>query len=282
MEARSAQSNRDMEANRLIEYNFPPVGDIVCGDCVSVMSEWASDSVDAIYADPPYNASTGAILSLPKNKTGGAYYKIREKWDSFSEQDYALFTDAWVNQATRLLKKSGNMFVACSMHNIADVIQSGKKCGLKLNNIITWQKSNAMPSITKRTFTHTAEYTCWFSNGSGWTFNYFDVKKYNPEKTKDGKEKQMPDFVRLPIVQGKERLRRKGENRALHPSQKPEKLIEIFLAAGTNPSDIVLDPFMGSGTTAVVAEKMGRQWVGIESDADYIDAANKRICAARE
>lgn len=271
-----------MEANRLIEYSFPPMGEIICGDCISVMSEWDSDSVDAIYADPPYNASAGAILSLPNNKTGGAYYKIREKWDSFEGKDYTKFTDAWMSEAIRLLKKSGGMFVACSMHNIADVIQSAKSRGLKLNNVIVWQKSNAMPSITKRTFTHTAEYTCWFVKGSGWTYNYWDAKKYNPEKTKEGGEKQMPDVIKLPIVQGKERLRRKDCNRALHPSQKPEKLIEIFLAAGTNPNDIVLDPFMGSGTTAVVAEKLGRQWVGIESDVDYRKAAVERICAARK
>jgi len=272
-----------MEAGRLAEdHHVLPVGIIVDGDCVSVMSDWPSESVGAIYADPPYNASSGSALSLPNNKTGGAYYKIREDWDSFEGNGYTLFSEAWITQASRVLRKAGSMFIACSMHNIADVIQAAKGQGLKLNNIIVWQKSNAMPSITKRTFTHTAEYTCWFVKGAGWTYNYFEVKKCNPERTKSGGEKQMPDLIRLPIVQGKERLRHPEGNRALHPSQKPEKLIEVFLTAGTKPDDVVLDPFMGSGTTAVVAERLGRPWVGIESDADYIKAANQRICDARK
>ncbi len=148
--------------------------------------------------------------------------------------------------------------------------------------LIVWRKTNAMPSIAKLTFTYTTEYTCWFVKGSGWTFNYQDIKQYNPQKTKDGKLKQMPDFIELPIVQGKERLREKTNNHALRPAQKPEKLIEVLLAATTKSGDIVLDPFIGSGTTAVVAEKLGLQWVGIDADAKYIKAATKRICDCRK
>ena len=269
-----------MEASRLIAPALPALGEILQGNCIAVMSAWESGWVNAIYADPPYNASRAGV-SLPNNKTGGAYYKINENWDSFSDSDYADFTHKWIMQAARVLSPSGSLFIACSMHNIGEVITAAKQAGLKHNNLIVWRKPNAMPSITKRIFTHTAEYTCWFVKGAGWTFNYHDIKKYNPHRTKDDKPKQMPDFVELPVVQGKERLRENGGNRALHPAQKPEKLIEIFLAATTNPGDIVLDPFMGTGTTAVVAEKLGRDWIGIESDAAYIAAAKKRICARR-
>ena len=269
-----------MEASRLIECSRPVPGEIRRGDCVAVMSEWASECVSAIYADPPYNASRAGV-SLPNNKTGGAYYKISEGWDCFGDSEYAQFTGRWIEQAERVLSPSGSMFIACSMHNIGDVILAAKKLGMKLNNILVWRKTNAMPSITKRTFTHTTEHTCWFVKGAGWTFNYHDLKKYNPQKTKEGKLKQMPDFVELPIVQGGERLRENGGNRALHPAQKPEKLVEILLAATTKPDDIVLDPFMGTGTTAVVAEKLGLRWVGIESNAHYAAAAKERICAAR-
>lgn len=270
-----------MEVRRLIAAPaVPPTGKIRRGNCIAVMSEWDAGWVNAIYADPPYNASRAGV-SLPNNKTGGAYYKISEQWDSFSDADYANFTREWIEEASRLLVSSGGMFVACSMHNIGEVIAAAKQAGLMLKNIIVWRKTNAMPSIAKRTFTHTAEYTCWFVKGAGWTFNYHDIKKYNPNRAKDGKLKQMPDVVDLPIVQGGERLRGTEGNRALHPAQKPEKLVEIFLAASTNSGDIVLDPFIGTGTTAVVAEKLGRLWVGIESNAGYIAAAEKRICAAR-
>lgn len=269
-----------METSRLIAPVLPALGEIRRGDCIDVMSKWEPECVDAIYADPPYNASSSGV-SLPNNKTGGPYHKISAEWDMFTGADYDRFTARWIKQAARVLKKSGSMFIACSMHGIGEAILAAKQAGLKHNNIIVWRKTNAMPSITKRTFTHTTEFACWFVKGSGWTFNYDKLKQYNPNRTKDGKLKQMPDFVELPILQGRERLRADGGNRALHPAQKPEKLVEILLASSTNPDDIVLDPFMGTGTTAIVAEKLGLRWTGIEANSNYIDAAEKRICAVR-
>jgi len=269
-----------MEATEQITPTDLPIGKILVGECESVMSKWRDGCVDAIYADPPYNASNGG-LSLPNNKTGGAYYKIKEDWDTFNADDYSRFTKRWIKQAARVLRPSGSIFVACSMHNVGEVILGGKNAGLKLNNIIVWHKTNAMPSISKRTFTYTTEYTCWFVNGSGWTFNYFDIKKYNPTKTKEGALKQMPDFVELPILQGRERLRQNNNGRALHPAQKPERLIEIFLKATTKPNDIVLDPFIGTGTTAVVAERLELRWIGVEINSNYAQAAEERICSAR-
>ena len=136
-----------------------------------------------------------------------------------------------------------------------------------------------MPSLTKRTFTHSTEYVCWFVAGPGWTFNYSDVKEVNPATTKSGDKKQMRDFldfVEMPIVQGKSRLK-DSNGRTLHPTQKPEKLVEIALVASSNPGDTILDPFMGSGTTGVVAQRLGRRWIGIEKHRPYIDAAMERI-----
>ena len=268
-----------MEAERVIpaEISF---GEIYQGNCIRIMAEqFPPCCVDMIYADPPYNAS-GKALALPNNKTGGAFYKINARWDSFPASDYWDFTADWLAQANRLLKKAGSLFVSCSMHNIGEVIACAKRLGLKQNNIIVWRKPNAMPNITKRTFTHTAEYVCWFVKGSGWIFNYRDLKRLNPQKAKNGDDKQMPDFVELPLVQGAERLRGEGK-RALHPAQKPEKLLEIIIVASTRPGDIVLDPFIGTGTTAAVAERLGRQWIGIESDAGFVNAAWDRIRNAR-
>ena len=171
------------------------------------------------------------------------------------------------------------MYISCNYHNIAEVIFIAKKIGFKLNNIITWYKSNAMPNITKRTFTHSTEYVCWFVKGSNWKFNYEKVKEFNPYRTKDGSSKQLRDFVdfiELPIVQGKERI--KGtNNRAIHPTQKPEKLLELIIIASSDEGDIVLDPFFGTGTTGFVASKFRRKWIGIERNEKYYKIAYERI-----
>ena len=271
-----------MEERVLIHPAHPPEpGRIVKGNCIPVMrAEFPSDCVDLIYADPPYNAS-GSPLTLVNNQTGGPFYKIDAGWDTFTEAEYWRFTEDWLGEAFRVLKPSGGLFVACSMHNIGEATVIAKRLGFQHKNIFVWRKPNAMPNITKRTFTHTAEYTCWFVKGPGWTFNYADLKALNPERNRKGGEKQMPDFVELPLVQGAERLR--GEDgRALHPTQKPEKLLEIFITAASAPGELVLDPFMGTGTTAVVAERLGREWVGVESSPEFAEMAKERIWRARE
>ena len=254
------------------------VNHIYQGDCIEIMQrEIADNSIDMIYADPPYNTS-GKPLNLVGNKTGGAFYKVNESWDVFSADEYWHLTDEWVGEARRVLSPKGSLYVSCSMHNIAEILLAGKGHGLQLKNIITWYKPNAMPSISKRTFKHSTEYVCWFVAGSGWTFNYAETKKMNPQRAKDGSLKQMPDMLELPIVQGHERIRQ-DNGRAAHPTQKPQRLLEILIAASTNPQDLVLDPFLGSGTTAYVAQKMGRKWIGIERDKTYLKMAQTRLKA---
>ena len=251
---------------------------IICGDCVTVMNtRMEPETVDMVFADPPYNLS-GKPLNLVNNTTGGAFYKVNEEWDTFTPKDYVLFTTLWIAAAKRVLTKNGSLYVCCSMHNIGEIITAAKDFNLELKNILTWHKTNAMPSVTRRTFTHATEYVCWFVVGEGWKFNYHEVKKMNPVLTRDGRQRQMRDFldfVDMPVVQGKERLYNGG--RAVHPAQKPEKLVEIAVRASTDEGDMVLDPFMGSGATAVVAQRLNRRWLGIEKNPNYVDAANRRI-----
>jgi len=254
-----------------MQYNI-----IYHGNCVDIMhSKIVSGTIDMIYADPPYNLS-GKSLNLISNKTGGPFYKMNEAWDTWDYDKYAEFTKQWMSEAYKVLKTSGSIYISCTYHNIGEIIITGKKLGFKLNNIIVWYKSNAMPNITKRTFTHATEYIVWFVRGKNWKFNYSQLKLMNPEKTRDGQLKQMRDFIELPIVQGKERIRG-SDGRAIHPTQKPEKLIEIIVAASSSPGDCVLDPFFGTGTTGIVAKKLGRKWIGIEINKDYIKIANRRI-----
>jgi len=249
------------------------------GDCIKILSkEIDQNSITLIYADPPYNLS-GKSLDLANNTTGGAFYKMNEEWDTFNYDEYLDFTEKWISACKNVLKPNGSLYVSCTQHNIAEIIFIAKKLDFKLNNIITWYKTNAMPNITKRTFTHATEYVCWFVKGAKWIFNYESVKQFNPNKTKDGQKKQLRDFlnfIELPIVQGKERIR--GENgRALHPTQKPEKLLELIILASSNKNDIVLDPFFGTGTTGYVAQRLKRKWIGIEKNSEYIKISKKRL-----
>jgi len=255
------------------------VNHIYHGDCIKVMKRYISEnSIDLIYADPPYNLS-GKSLNLVNNKTGGPFYKMNEEWDTWEYDEYIQFTQKWIKEAYKTLKPHGSLYISCTYHNIGEIIFTAKQIGFKLNNIITWYKTNAMPNITKRTFTHATEYVCWFVKGKNWKFNYEELKELNPHRTKNGKLKQMRDFldfIEMPIVQGKERI--KAENgRAVHPTQKPEKLLEIIIAASSDIDDIVLDPFFGTGTTGVVARKLKRKWIGIEINKKFIEVAKKRI-----
>ena len=252
---------------------------IIQGDCVKVMAEQLKENtIYLIFADPPYNLS-GSKLALKNNTTGGPFYKINEDWDIFVQADYVAFTQDWIAASQRVLKENGSLYICCTMHNIGEIITVAKDLGFGLKNILTWHKTNAMPSITRRTFTHATEYVCWFVAGQGWTFNYSEVKTVNPVTTKKGDKRQMRDFldfIEMPIVQGKERLRN-GGGRALHPAQKPEKLVEIAITASSKPGDIILDPFIGSGTTGVVARRLGRRWIGIEKHQPYVEVALQRI-----
>jgi len=255
------------------------INHIYLGDCIEIMKkEIKKGSIPLIYADPPYNLS-GKPLALINNKTGGPFYKMNEEWDKWEYDEYLKFTQNWIGECWKVLSPNGSLYVSCTYHNIAEVIFIAKKIGLKLNNIITWYKKNAMPSITKRTFTHATEYVCWFVKGKGWKFNYEKIKKLNPEKTKEGKDKQLRDFlnfIELPVVQGSERIKTDNK-RALHPTQKPEKLLEIIIEASSEEGDTILDPFFGTGTTGVVAKKLKRKWIGIEINPVYVAAARKRI-----
>lgn len=249
------------------------------GDCRKVLSqEIPKGSVDLIFADPPYNLS-GNGLKWVGNKTGGDWFMVNEKWDQMSEAEYLKFTQEWLEGCKRVLKPNGSIYVSCTYHNIGELMITLKSLGFTPRNIITWHKNNAMPNMSRRTFTHSCEYVLFFSKGGKWTFNYSDIKRINPDKAKDGSEKQMRDLWILPVVQGKERIKEKT-GRAAHPTQKPENLLERVILASSSKNDIVLDPFLGSGTTAVVAKRLGRKWIGVETENKYIKIAEKRILQA--
>ena len=233
------------------------------------------ESVDLIFADPPYNLS-GNGLRWKGNKTGGDWYMVNEEWDRMSAPEYLQFTRKWISSAYHVLKDGGSIYISCTYHNISEVMIVLKQLDFKINNIITWQKTNAMPNMTRRVFTHSTEFVVWAVKGKKWIFNYEELKKMNPDKQKDGSLKQMRDVWQLPLVQGKERIRGK-DNRAIHPTQKPEEMLRRIILASSNTGDTVLDPFLGSGTTTFVAKKLSRNWIGIEKNKKYFKVAENRM-----
>ena len=239
------------------------------GDCIEIRRKIPKGKVQLILTDPPYNASNGGV-NLPDNKTGGAYYKVNEEWDKFGNyKDYMQFTKRWLEEADKLLAPNGSIMVCGSLHNIGEVIVALKEREYKFINLITWKKTNPMPSITKRTLTHSTEFIVWFAKGKGWKFNYKNMKKYSQGK-------QLRDVWEFSICQGSERI--KGKNgRAAHPTQKPLELFKRLVEMATDEGDIIIDPFMGSGTTAIAAMQLNRDWIGIDNNKGYIDLANKRI-----
>lgn len=229
-------------------------------------------SIDLIFADPPYNLS-GESLEWKEKK----FTKVNEVWDTMPEAEYLVFTKDWLTECTRVLKPSGSIYVCASKHNLGIVLTELAKQGLSLNNIITWFKSNAMPSKQCRTYTHACEYIAYAVKGTGWTYNYDDLKKINTDRQQSGDLKAMRDMWIMPKCAGKERIIDPQTGKAAHSTQKPLRLVNNCVIASSLPGEIVLDPFMGSGTTAESCMRLNRKFVGIDLEEKYVKISNDRI-----
>ena len=247
-------------------------------DSLSFLDRLKQDEIspDLIFTDPPYNLS-GSNLKLTNNTTGGSFYKVNEAWDIMEEDEYFDFTYKWIEKSFNIQKDGASIYVCCSYHNIGEVTMAIKQVGYSIKNIITWAKTNPMPSITKRTYTHSSEFIVYAVKNKKWTFNYDVLKEINPDRTKDGQNRQMRDVWSLPQCQGQERIKDPETKRAIHPTQKLEELVKRAVLASSNENDLVLDLFMGSGTTAVVAQRYNRAFIGCDLEEKYIEVANKRL-----
>jgi modification methylase len=247
---------------------------ILKGDCVAALDRLPEKSVDAIFADPPYNLQLHGDLHRPDQSKVDA---VDDEWDRFdSFEAYDAFTRAWLLAARRVLKPNGTIWVIGSYHNIFRVGAKMQDLGFWILNDVVWRKTNPMPNFRGRRFQNAHETLIWASRdqtGKGYTFNYEAMKAANDDV-------QMRSDWLFPICTGGERLKDDNGGK-LHPTQKPEALLARILMASTRPGDIVLDPFFGSGTTGAVAKRLGRHFVGIEREQTYIDAARERIDAVR-
>jgi modification methylase len=250
-----------------------PLDTILAGDCIAMMQSLPAASVDLIFADPPYNLQLKGTLHRPDNSLVDA---VDDHWDQFSGfEAYDRFTKDWLAAARRLLKPNGAIWVIGSYHNIFRLGAELQNQGFWLLNDVVWRKSNPMPNFRGKRLTNAHETLIWASKSEGakYTFNYEALKALN-----DGVQMRS-DWV-IPLCTGHERLKDEDGAKA-HPTQKPEALLHRVILGTTNPGDVVLDPFFGTGTTGAVARALGRHWIGIEREAAYIRAATARIGAVR-
>ncbi len=242
---------------------------IHCGDSVEVMQSLPMHSVDAVFADPPYNLQLAGELVRPDHSQVDA---VDDDWDKFADfTAYDAFTKAWLSAARRVLKPNGSLWVIGSYHNIFRIGAILQNLEFWIQNDVIWLKNNPMPNFRGKRFTNAHETLIWASpsRAAKPCFNYEAMKSLNEDK-------QMRSDWMIPLCTGGERLKDEAGGK-VHPTQKPEALLYRVLMASTRPGDVVLDPFFGSGTTGAVAKQLGRHYIGIDRDAAYIAHAQRRI-----
>ncbi len=245
---------------------------IINGDSLKELQKIPNETFDLIFADPPYNLQLKKELTRPDTSKVKA---VNDNWDKFKNfESYDKFTFNWLSECRRILKKNGTIWVIGSYHNIFRVGSIIQDLGFWILNDVIWNKNNPMPNFRGTRFTNAHETLIWASKneGSKYTFNYQSLKCLNDDI-------QMRSTWNLPICNGKERLKNNGIK--VHSTQKPESLLHRIILASSNKNDFILDPFIGSGTTAVVSKKLGRDYYGIEKEKNYFEAASKRLKDAK-
>jgi len=245
---------------------------IINGDSLEELKKIPRETFDLIFADPPYNLQLKSGLTRPDRSKVSA---VNDKWDQFENfKKYDEFTYEWLNECKRILKKDGAIWVIGSYHNIFRVGTAIQNLGFWILNDVIWNKNNPMPNFRGTRFTNAHETLIWASKSekSKYTFNYQSLKCLNDDL-------QMRSNWNLPICSGSERLKKNGKK--IHSTQKPESLLHRILLATSNKNDLILDPFLGSGTSAAVAKKLGRNYFGIEKEKNYFKAAEQRVNATK-
>ncbi len=248
-----------------------PLDQVLVGDCVALLRRLPPASVHAIFADPPYNLQLKGDLRRPDDSLVDG---VDEAWDRFEDlAAYDAFTRDWLAEARRVLRKDGTLWVIGSYHNVFRLGTALQDLGFWILNDVIWRKANPMPNFRGRRFTNAHETLIWAARGpdSRYRFNYAAMKSLNEDL-------QMRSDWFIPLCTGAERLR-DAKGAKLHPTQKPEALLHRVILSCTAPGDVVLDPFLGTGTTAAVARRLGRRFIGLERDEAYANAAQARIDA---
>lgn len=245
--------------------------ELVLGDCVSVMSTMPDESVDFVFADPPYHLSNGGLSVA----SGRAVSVNKGTWDESKGLDEDLdFHLRWLSGVKRILKPHGSLVVSGTYHSIYRCGFALERLDFRILNEIVWFKPNGAPNLTGRNFAASHETLIWASKSkqAKHTFNYQLMKDFEaPSDSLRNPGKQMRDVWSIPTTPAREKVLGK------HPTQKPLELLRRFVVACSNPGDLVLDPFSGSGTTGVAAIGLGRRFIGIDNNPEYLELSRARI-----
>jgi len=232
-------------------------------ECVQFMKKIPDDSVDLIFADPPYNLSKSNFkIKFSKMASKGADLNTNKgKWDKFSDEEYEKFSKDWITECFRILKNEGSIWIAGSYHNIYLMGHLLNKSGFAILNEILWHKTDATPNISCTRFVADHENFIWARKGKRHTFNYEKMKNLN------GGTQMRSIWPKGKTAGGKK----------VHPTQKPAWLLERLIIASSNEGEVVFDPFMGSGTTAIASKKLNRDFLGCEVNSEYHKISEERI-----
>ena len=246
---------------------------MIRGDCLSVLPKLPDKSANMIFADPPYNLQLKGELWRPNMTRVDA---VDDAWDKFASfAEYDAFCQSWLSECRRILADDGTIWVIGSYHNIGRVSRLMQDLEFWTLNDVIWRKTNPMPNFRGVRLTNATETLIWAKKSakSRYVFNHALMKRENGGK-------QMGNVWEFPLCGGAERLRDEA-GKKVHSTQKPEALLRRIILSCTRPGDVVLDPFLGSGTTAAAARRAGRVGIGIERESRYTAVATKRIRSAR-
>lgn len=236
---------------------------LIHGDSFKELKKIQPQSIDMIFADPPYFLSGNGITC-----SAGEMVSVKKgEWDKkISIDEKHRFNRKWIKLCYNVLKDNGTIWISGTMHNIYSIGMALEQEGFKIINNITWKKLNPPPNISCRAFVHSTETILWAQKDlkkSKHKFNYSIMKEINGGK-------QMKDVWETSLTKPSEKKCGK------HPTQKPLELLEKIILSSTDEGDVILDPFNGSGTTGIMANRLNRKYIGIEQEKEYLDLTIKR------
>ncbi len=242
---------------------------LIENDTFETLKQFDEKCFDMIFADPPYFLSGNGITC-----SGGKMVSVNKgKWDkTLSIKEKYEFNKKWIKECYRVLKDNGTIWISGTLHNIYSIGMALEEEGFKIINNIIWQKTNPPPNLACKTFTHSTETILWARKDLSkvkYTFNYDLMKKLNDNK-------QMKDVWTTSLTKPFEKKQGK------HPTQKPLELLERIILASTNEEDLILDPFCGSSTTGIAANKLNRKYIGIDNSKEYLDLSIRRYKEIKE
>jgi DNA modification methylase len=240
-----------------------PINQIINGDCIEVMKTFPDNSIDCIITDPPYNISKendnrdkSKLNSPIMRRKSPLQYDFGE-WDNMSRDKFIEFTKKWLYECCRILKDGGTIISFFNKEDISLLGWESKQYGIRTRTIMSWHKTNPVPSFRKVNYLSACEFLWIGSKGNkAWIFNF-------------KMQKEMHNFFETPNSS--------SYSETEHPTEKPLKLIKHLIETHSNKNDIILDCFIGSGTTAVACKQLNRKWIGIELSKEYVDIAKKRL-----